>query len=112
MREAAVRKAALLRERDQLFDIRAEFLRLGDGGRDLLMLDERCRHVAEQRDAVGRGPLKLTAANTVTHDLSFSFVRGPFHGTPRQVGTVADLVYRHPGEGRDPCLYRLDTTRE
>ncbi len=67
MRETAVGQAALLGQRHQLLDVRAKFLRLGDGGGDLLVLDERGRHVAEQGGAVARGTLKLTAANAMAH---------------------------------------------
>ena len=52
LRQATVGKATLFRERNQLFDVRTQFLRLGDSGGDLLMLDESRRHVAEQSRAV------------------------------------------------------------
>src|SRR3954465_5140536 len=76
MRQAAVRKAALLGERNQLLDIGAKLLRLGGRGGDLLMLDERCRHIAEQGSAVGRGPLKLTAAYAMAHVSFLRSLRG------------------------------------
>jgi hypothetical protein len=72
----------MLRERDQLLDIGAKLLRLGRGRRDLLMLDERGRHVAEQGRAVARGALKLTAANTMAHGVFLSFVGAPYQVSP------------------------------
>src|SRR5262249_41251056 len=69
--KTAVRKSTALGERDQLLDIGAKLLRLGRPRRDLLMLDERSRHVAEQGCTMTGGALKLTAANTMAHDLSF-----------------------------------------
>src|SRR3546814_12785613 len=62
---------------DQLLDIGAKLLGFRDRGRDLFVLDERCRHVAEQGDTMGRGTLKLPAADAMTHGISFQFVRGP-----------------------------------
>src|SRR4029078_5979440 len=60
----------------------ASVLRLGDGGGDLLMLDERGSHVPEQGGAVARSALKLTSANTMAHRSFLSFVRGPYQVTP------------------------------
>src|SRR4029079_3259343 len=80
--ETAVRKPAALGERHQLLDIGAKLLRLGSRGGDLLMLDERASHVAEQGCSVAGGALKLTAANTMAHGSFLSFVRGPCEVTP------------------------------
>src|SRR5205823_13621415 len=80
--EAAVAEAAALGERDQLFDVRAKLLRLGRRGGDLLVLDERGRHVAEQGRTVARSTLKLTMANAVAHGSVLSFVRGPYEVSP------------------------------
>ena len=82
LREAAIRQAAMLGERDQLLDVGPKLLRLGDGGGDLFVLDERGRHVAEQGRAVARGALKLTAANTMAHRSFPSFVWGPYQVSP------------------------------
>ena len=57
----------MLGQRDQLLDVGTQLLRLGRGGRDLLVLDQRGGHVAQQGGAVAGGALKLTAANAVTH---------------------------------------------
>ena len=61
MRKTAVGQATLFCQCDQLFGIRPEFLRLGQRRRDLLMLDERSRHVAQHRITV-RGGALLDAA--------------------------------------------------
>ncbi len=79
--EATVRQAAVLGQRDQLLDIGAKLLRLGRGGGDLFVLDERGRHVAEQGRPVARGALKLTSAYAMAHGSS-PFVRGPCEVTP------------------------------
>src|SRR5262249_1637869 len=80
--ETTVRQAATLGKRDQLFDIRAKLLRLCRRRRDLLMLDERSRHVPQQGSTVAGSALKLTAANTMAHGSFLSFVRGPCQVTP------------------------------
>src|SRR6185312_15394007 len=80
--EPTVRKPAVLGERDQLLDVGAKLLRLGRGRRDLLVLDERGRHVAEQGRAVAGGALKFTAANTMAHGIFLSFVRSPYEVAP------------------------------
>src|SRR5205085_2899560 len=79
--DAAVRKTAALGQRHQLLDVRAKLFRLGRGGGDLLVLDERGRHVAEQGRTVARGALKLTSAYAMAHGSS-PFVRGPFEVSP------------------------------
>ena len=91
-----MRQAALLRQRDQLLDVRAKLLRLGDGGGDLLVLDERGRHVAEQRSAMGRGPLKLTAAYAMAHGNFLRSLRGRVR-YPRPGGVrTGPPPIRHP----------------
>ena len=89
VREAAVGEAALLGERHQLLDVRTKFLRLGERGGDLLMLDEGRRLVAEQRETMARGALELTTADTMTHG-DIPSVR------PAAVqGTAGQAVKRH-----------------
>src|SRR5690606_30981480 len=48
----------------------AQFLGLGQGGLDLLMLDERAGHVRPQRLAVLVGAVQTAVAAGVTHDAS------------------------------------------
>src|SRR5947209_14002648 len=86
----------MLGQRHQLLNIGAKLLRLGGGGRDLLMLDERGRHVAEQGRAVARGALKLTSADTMAHG-SFSVRQGSVSGNPGQ----ADLQ----GAAQNPVTF-------
>src|SRR3546814_7045341 len=69
MGQTTVRQATLLGEGDQLLDIGTQFLRLGRGRQDLLMLDERSREVAEQRVAMPGAALQLAMTNLVTHDV-------------------------------------------
>src|SRR4051812_8051868 len=76
--EAAVGEAAALGQSHQLLDIGAKLLRLGGGGCDLLVLDERSRHVAEQGGAVAGGALELTPADAMTHGSCLSFVPEPY----------------------------------
>src|SRR3546814_18954126 len=78
MGEAAVGEAALLGERDHLLDIGTKLLRLGRRGGDLLMLDEGRGRVADQGSAMAGGTLQLTAADAMTHGISFTFVPEPF----------------------------------
>ena len=47
-------QAALLAERDQLLDDRTQVLRLGQRGRDLLVLDQRAGQIDEHRLAMAR----------------------------------------------------------
>src|SRR3569623_1429210 len=71
----------------QLLDGGTQFLRLGGGGGELLVLDQRGRHVAEQGRTVGRGTLQLTAAYAMTHG-NFLLVRsGAVSGTRDQAAT-------------------------
>ena len=59
-------QVAPLAERDQLFHHRAKFLGLGQGGLDLLMLDERAGHVGEHRLAMLVGAVEFAVSVTVT----------------------------------------------
>src|SRR5690606_30744897 len=69
-RLAAGMKIATLAEGYQLLHNRAKFLRLRKGGDDLLMLDERGRHIGEHGLAVARGSVQLAAGFSVTHGLA------------------------------------------
>ena len=71
MGQTTVRQATLLGEGDQLLDVRTQFLRLGRGRQDLLMLDERGGEVAEQRVAMPGAALQLAMTNLVTQFSSF-----------------------------------------
>ncbi len=96
MGQAAVRKSALLGQRNQLLDVGAELLRLGGGGGDLLMLDEGGGHVAEHCRAVGRGTLQLAAGDAMTH-FFFSVRQGPVQGSPSQAAlSGGGPQNRHP----------------
>ena len=66
-RLAAGGKAALLGERDQLLDHRAQFLGLRQGRDDLLVLDQRRAHVREHGLAVRSILAKLAVSISVTH---------------------------------------------
>ena len=66
-RLAAGMQVAALAERHQLLDDRTQVLRLGQGGDDLLMLDERGRHVLEHRLAVLGRAVELAMSLAVTH---------------------------------------------
>src|SRR6185295_15487525 len=66
-RLAAGMQAPALAERDQLLDDRAQILGLGQRGGNLLVLDERRRHVGEHGLAVRRGAVEFAAAYTVAH---------------------------------------------
>src|SRR5690606_11496948 len=79
VRQAAVGEPATLGQRDQLLDVGAQLLRLGRGGLDLLVLDQRGGHVAQQGRAVARLALQLAAGNAVLH------VRTPFVRRPCKV---------------------------
>jgi hypothetical protein len=80
MGEAAVAEAALLGQRDQLLDVGPKLLRLGGGGGDLLVLDQRGGHVAEQGGAVARGALQLAAADVDFISILSIFVLACFVG--------------------------------
>src|SRR3546814_10300548 len=99
--EPAIGQAALLRQRHELFGIGPKLLRLGDGGRDLLMLDERRRHIAEQCRAMAAGALKFTSADTMAHGHS-PVCSGAGQGTPDQAATRTAQRKRHPGQRRNP----------
>jgi len=67
---AACMQTAALTQSDQLLDDRTQILGLGQSGLNLLVLDQRNRHVREHRLAVGRRPVELTPAHSVSHFLS------------------------------------------
>src|SRR5690606_17290241 len=69
-RLAAGVKIATLAKGYQLLHDRAKFLRLRKGGDDLLMLDERGRHIGEHGLTVARGSVQLAAGFSVTHGLA------------------------------------------
>jgi hypothetical protein len=73
----------MLGKRDQLFDVGTQFLRLGQGGGDLFVLDQGGGQVAQQRNTVSRSTTQLTLAQLMTHN-SFSVRRGAVSGTPIQ----------------------------
>src|SRR3546814_13934628 len=85
--EPAIGQAALLRQRHELFGIGPKLLRLGDGGRDLLILDERRRHIAEQCRAMAAGALKFTSADTMAPGHS-PVCSGAAQGTPEDRKSV------------------------
>src|SRR5262249_23666461 len=60
-------QVAALAERDQLLDDRAQLLRLGQRGGDLLVLDQRGRHVGEHGAAMLGRAVELAVGVTVTH---------------------------------------------
>src|SRR5262245_20509545 len=64
---AAQRKAALLAEGEQLLDDRAKLLGLRQRGDDLLVLDQRSRHVGEHRTAMLGRAVELAVNPSVTH---------------------------------------------
>src|SRR5690606_5808727 len=66
-------QVALLGEGDQLLDEGTQFLRLRQGGRDLLVLDQRGGHVGEHGLAVADRTAELTIGGAVAHrGLSYS----------------------------------------
>src|SRR5580700_12229533 len=66
-RLAARVQVAALAERDQLFDDRAQILRLGQRRRDLLVLDQRSAQVRQHRFAMIRAAAELAVGLGVTH---------------------------------------------
>src|SRR5699024_5500332 len=105
--EPAVRQPAALGQCDQFLDVRAKLLRLGGGGGDLLVLDQRGRHVAEQGRTVARGALKLTMANAVAHGSILSFVWGPYEVSPaRRFSGGPPLPPKQSGERCGPPVAR------
>ena len=60
-------QVAALAERHQLLDHRAKVLGLRQGGRDLLVLDERLRHIGEHRLAVLGGAIEAPLGVSVIH---------------------------------------------
>src|ERR1700759_4618018 len=70
---AAHGEPALLAERHELFDDRAKFLGLGQRGDDLLVLDQRGRHVGEHRAAMLGGAVELAVNLAVTHETNSFF---------------------------------------
>ena len=63
-------QVAALAERDQLLDDRTQVLGLRQGGDDLLVLDQRSRHVGEHGLAVFGRAVEATTTESVTHWLS------------------------------------------
>src|SRR5271157_6280726 len=68
--DAAGMQVAALAEGDQLLDHRAKVLRLRQGGDDLLVLDQRLRHVGEHRLAVLGGAVEAPLGASMIHRLS------------------------------------------
>jgi len=66
-REAAVGERGLLAEGDHRLDHAPQLLRLGQRGGDLLVAQERHRHVAKHRQAVTRRAVELAQPVSVTH---------------------------------------------
>src|SRR5690606_20538250 len=66
-RQAAGVQIATLCERDQLLHDRAQFLRLGKGGLDLFVFDERTGHVGPERLAMLVCTVQAAIAAGVTH---------------------------------------------
>ena len=64
-------QVAALGERDELLHDRPKLLRLRQRGDDLLVLDQRRRHVGEHRRAMARGAVQLAARFAVAHSVSF-----------------------------------------
>src|SRR5690606_15715708 len=60
-------KITPLAERDELLNIGAKLLRLGQSGHDLLMLDERDRHIGEHGLAMACGAIELATGFSVAH---------------------------------------------
>src|SRR5262249_16592772 len=60
-------QVAALAEGDQLLDNRTQVLRLGQRGGDLLVLDQRGRHVGEHGAAMLGRAIELAVGVTVTH---------------------------------------------
>src|SRR5205085_4177836 len=83
---AAQSEAALLAERDQLLDDRAQLLGLRQRGDDLLVLDQRGRHVGEHRTAMLGGAVELAVNLAVTHWTIPSSVGRGGSATSSQVG--------------------------
>src|SRR5262249_5827633 len=65
-------QVAALAQRHELLDDRAQILRLGQRGGDLLVLDQRGRHVGKHGAAMLGRAVELAVGVTVTHR------RGPF----------------------------------
>src|SRR5262249_21984659 len=63
-------QAAALAERDELLDDRAQVLRLRQRGDDLLVLDQRGRHVGEHRAAMLGRAVELAVYLAVAHQNS------------------------------------------
>ena len=66
-REAAVGDAVDLRERDERLRDAAKFFRLRQRGTDQFVLEQRSRHVAEHRFAMGAGAAELASGFLVAH---------------------------------------------
>ncbi|UIK13178.1 hypothetical protein LZK80_10290 [Rhizobium leguminosarum] len=60
-------QVAALAERDELLDDRTDFLGLRQGRDDLLVGNQRSRHVGEHRLAVACSSIQLAAGFTMAH---------------------------------------------
>src|SRR5262245_57339895 len=87
-RLAARVQVAALAERDQFLDDRTQVLRLRQRGHDLLVLDERRRHVGEHGAAMLAGAVELAMGVSVTH------ARAP-HGAQRSA-VSNQMTFRSP----------------
>src|SRR5436190_20131718 len=66
-REATVRQGRVLAHGDERLRDAAQLFRLGDGGHDFFVAQQRDRHVAEHGQAVGGGAVEFTTAVLMTH---------------------------------------------
>src|SRR5262249_23744209 len=87
-RLAARMQIAALAECDQFLDDRPQVLRLRQRGHDLLVLDERRRHVGEHGAAMLAGAVELAMGITLTHP------RAP-HGAQRSASSN-HMTFRSP----------------
>ena len=95
--EAAGVQIAALAERHQFFDHRTKVLGLRQRGRDLLVLDERLRHVGEHRLAMLMRAIEAPLGASVIHRRSpLRVLRPPCQGTAASFISLS----RRAGEGR------------